>query len=140
MGGLDWDAFSLSLQLAAWTCVLLLPLAIPIARWLAWHRFRLRGFVEGLIALPLVLPPTVLGYYLLVAFSANSPLGSAYASLFDRTLPSASRACCWPRLFSTCRSRCNPCNGPSRPSPSFPQAGACQPCSIQGSSGPPVNS
>ena len=86
MGGLDWDAFSLSLQLAAWTCVLLLPLATPIARWLAWHRFRLRGFVEGLIALPLVLPPTVLGYYLLVAFSADSPLGGAYASLFGQTL------------------------------------------------------
>jgi len=86
MAGLDWEAFALSIELAAWTCVLLLPLATLIARWLAWHRFRLRGFVEGLIALPLVLPPTVLGYYLLVAFSGTSPLGSAYAGLFGQTL------------------------------------------------------
>jgi len=83
---LDWDAFSLSLELAAWTCTLLLPLATLIARWLAWHRFRLRGFIEGLIALPLVLPPTVLGYYLLVAFSGNSLLGGMYEDLFGQTL------------------------------------------------------
>jgi molybdate transport system permease protein len=83
---LDWAAFSLSLKLAAWTCALLLPLGILIARWLAWRRFRLRGFIEALIALPLVLPPTVLGYYLLVAFSGTSPLGNAYASLFGQTL------------------------------------------------------
>jgi molybdate transport system permease protein len=83
---MDWDAFSLSLELAAWTCALLLPLATLTARWLAWRRFRLRGFVEGLIALPLVLPPTVLGYYLLVAFSGTSPLGGAYEDLFGKTL------------------------------------------------------
>jgi molybdate transport system permease protein len=86
MAALDWDSFTLSLELAAWTCVLLLPLATLIARWLAWRQFRLRGFVEGLIALPLVLPPTVLGYYLLVAFSGSSPLGAAWERLFGQTL------------------------------------------------------
>jgi len=82
----DWDAFSLSLRLAAWTCLLLLPLALLIARALAWRRFLLRGFVEALIALPLVLPPTVLGYYLLIAFAGGSPLGAAFESLFGHPL------------------------------------------------------
>jgi molybdate transport system permease protein len=82
----EWDAFSLSLRLAAWTCLLLLPLALLIARTLAWRRFLLRGFVEALIALPLVLPPTVLGYYLLVAFAGGSPLGAAFESLFGQSL------------------------------------------------------
>jgi molybdate transport system permease protein len=82
----DWDAFSLSLRLAAWTCLLLLPLALLIARSLAWRRFALRGFVEALIALPLVLPPTVLGYYLLIAFAGGSPLGGAFESLFGHSL------------------------------------------------------
>ncbi len=83
---MDWDAFALSLRLAGWTSALLLPLAFAIARALAWRRFALRGFVEALIALPLVLPPTVLGFYLLMAFSGPSPLGGAFEALFDRTL------------------------------------------------------
>lgn len=83
---MDWDAFALSLRLAAWTCLLLLPLALLIARALAWRRFLLRGFVEALIALPLVLPPTVLGYYLLIAFAGGSPLGAAFGSLFGHSL------------------------------------------------------
>ena len=66
---MDWIAFSLSLQLAAWTVALLLPIAILIARLLAWGDFRGKSFAEALIMLPLVLPPTVLGFYLLVAFS-----------------------------------------------------------------------
>jgi len=82
----DWDAFSLSLRLAAWTCLLLLPLALLVARALAWHHFLLRGFVEALIALPLVLPPTVLGYYLLVAFAGGSPLGAAFEVLLGHSL------------------------------------------------------
>jgi len=83
---LDWEAFALSLRLAGWTCALLLPLALAIARALAWRRFPLRGFVEALIALPLVLPPTVLGFYLLVAFAGGSPLGAAFEALTGRTL------------------------------------------------------
>jgi molybdate transport system permease protein len=82
----DWDAFALSVRLAASTCVLLLPVAMLIARVLAWRRFLLRGFVEALIALPLVLPPTVLGYYLLVSFAGSSPLGTGFERLFGHSL------------------------------------------------------
>jgi len=82
----DWDAFSLSLRLAVWTCLLLLPLALLVARTLAWRRFLLRGFVEALIALPLVLPPTVLGYYLLIAIAGGSPLGAAFAAVSGHSL------------------------------------------------------
>jgi molybdate transport system permease protein len=83
---MDWTAFSLSLQLAAWTVALLLPIAILIARVLAWGDFRGKSFVEALIMLPLVLPPTVLGFYLLVAFSPQSGFGAFVQSLFGGKL------------------------------------------------------
>lgn len=57
-----------------------------MARALAWRRFGAKGFLEALIALPSVLPPTVLGYYLLTLFSEHSTLGSAYQSIFDAPL------------------------------------------------------
>ena len=79
---MDWTAFSLSLRLAVWTCVLLLPIAILIARTLAWGRFPLKSAVESLIMLPLVLPPTVLGFYLLSAFSPVSWFGALLKSIF----------------------------------------------------------
>jgi molybdate transport system permease protein len=83
---MDWAALRLSLALALWTSALLLPLAIVIARALAWRRFPGRGFVEALIALPLVLPPTVLGYYMLVAAGRASPLGQVYEAAFGAPL------------------------------------------------------
>ena len=83
---MDWTAFSLSLQLAAWTVALLLPIAILIARLLAWGRFPMKSALEALIMLPLVLPPTVLGFYLLVAFSPQSTLGAAIKALFGGQL------------------------------------------------------
>ena len=83
---MDWTAFSLSLLLAVWTCAFLLPLGIIIARTLAWGRFKGRGLIEALITLPLVLPPTVLGYYLLSAFSPDSTFGGLYAALFEQPL------------------------------------------------------
>jgi molybdate transport system permease protein len=83
---MDWTAFSLSLKLAVWTCVLLLPLAILIARALAWGRFPLKSVVESLIMLPLVLPPTVLGFYLLVAFSPQSAFGAFLKAVFGEPL------------------------------------------------------
>lgn len=64
----DLQAIALTLQLAAATTVVLLLLAAPIAWWLAQARSRWRGVVSALVALPLVLPPTVLGFYLLVSF------------------------------------------------------------------------
>jgi molybdate transport system permease protein len=83
---LDWPALRLSLQLALSTVLILLPVGIALGRWLAWSRFRGKGAVEAALALPLVLPPTVLGYYLLVGMGAQSPLGAAYASLVGRPL------------------------------------------------------
>jgi molybdate transport system permease protein len=83
---MDWTAFALSLQLAGWTVVLLLPLAVVIARALAWGRVPGKSAIEALIMLPLVLPPTVLGFYLLVAFSPQSVLGSLLKSVFGTSL------------------------------------------------------
>lgn len=83
---MDWTALGLSLRLAAWTVALLLPVGVLLGRFLARARFRGKSLVEAAVALPLVLPPTVLGYYLLVSFGARSPLGSLYASLAGRTL------------------------------------------------------
>jgi molybdate transport system permease protein len=83
---MDWPALRLSLQLAAATALILLPLGIVIARALAWRRFAGRRWVEAVLALPLVLPPTVLGFYLLVTFGAQSPLGRAFESLTGSTL------------------------------------------------------
>jgi len=72
---MDWSAFALSMQLAAWTVALLLPIAVVIARFLAWGRVPFKSGIEALIMLPLVLPPTVLGLYLLIAFSPQFAFG-----------------------------------------------------------------
>ena len=79
---MDWTAFALSLKLAFWTCVLILPIAIALARLLAWGRFPGKSVVESLVMLPLVLPPTVLGFYLLSAFSPVSWFGALLKSIF----------------------------------------------------------
>ncbi len=83
---MDWTALGLSLQLGVVTVALLLPVAFLLARWLAYGRFRGRGFVEALVALPLILPPTVVGFYLLVAFGRSSPLGALFESLAGHPL------------------------------------------------------
>jgi molybdate transport system permease protein len=83
---MDWSAFALSLQLGAATLALLLPAAIFLARTLAVRRFAGKGFVEAMVALPLVLPPTVLGFYLLVAFGARSPLGQIVGRITGQSL------------------------------------------------------
>lgn len=76
---MDGAAFALSIKLAVATCVALLVIAVPLGRWLAWRAGRSKGLVEALVALPLILPPTVLGYYLLVAFGQASPLGAFFS-------------------------------------------------------------
>lgn len=83
---MDWTALSLSLRLGVVTVVLLLPLAFLLARWLAFGRARGRGFVEALVALPLILPPTVVGFYLLVAFGRGTPFGAAAERLLGHPL------------------------------------------------------
>jgi len=83
---LNWIALDLSLKLAACTTVILLPIGIFVGRYLAWQSFRGKIFVEAALALPLVLPPTVLGFYMLVAFGGDSALGQMYQSLVGRSL------------------------------------------------------
>ncbi len=78
---MDWSAFALSLRLSLATTLILLVVAVLIAHALAWRRFPGRSVVEGIVALPLVLPPTVLGYYLLVLFSASSPAGRLFEGI-----------------------------------------------------------
>jgi molybdate transport system permease protein len=82
----DWTAFSLSLQLGVATLVVLLPLSLVLGRLIAFHRFVGRRVAESLIALPLVLPPTVLGFYLLRTMGARSSLGELFASMTGHTL------------------------------------------------------
>ncbi|MFT4787676.1 MAG: molybdate transport system permease protein [Paraglaciecola sp.] len=77
----DWAAISLTLKLAFLTVIVLLIIGLPLAWWLAKYKGVLKPFIEALIALPLVLPPTVLGFYLLTAFSPQSWLGQLWISL-----------------------------------------------------------
>lgn len=72
---LDWQPLFLTFRLAFITTLLLLVIAIPLAYWLAHTRSRLKPIIETLVSMPLVLPPTVLGFYLLLAFSPTSPVG-----------------------------------------------------------------
>ncbi len=83
---MDWTALFLSLELAAWTVAILLPVSILGGRLLAYRRFRGKGLVEALVMLPLVLPPTVFGFYLLLAFGQGSPLGAFWREAFGQPL------------------------------------------------------
>ncbi|SOD82632.1 molybdate ABC transporter permease subunit [Spirosoma fluviale] len=73
---IDWEPIWLTLRLASVTTILLLLIGVPLAGWLALSRFRLKPVVEALISLPLVLPPSVVGFYLLLTFSPTSWLGA----------------------------------------------------------------
>ncbi|HIA58833.1 MAG TPA: molybdate ABC transporter permease subunit [Gammaproteobacteria bacterium] len=73
----DFTAFTLTLKLAGVSTLILLCLGTPLAWWLSQTRIRGKSVVEALIALPLVLPPTVLGFYLLLALSPSGPIGSS---------------------------------------------------------------
>lgn len=83
---MDWTALKISLSLAAWASALLLPIGLLLGRWLAFTHLRGRGFVEATVALPLVLPPTVLGFYLLVLFSEHNPAGWLWRTLTNSGL------------------------------------------------------
>ncbi len=78
---MDWQALNVSLLLAGLTALLLTPVGVVIARKLAWSRFAGRNVIQALIALPLILPPTVLGFYLMVSLGELSPLGARYRDL-----------------------------------------------------------
>ena len=87
MGGSDVSAIRLTLELASVTTVLLLLLGTPLAWWLARTRSWLKGPVGAVVALPIVLPPTVIGFYLLVALGPQGPVGRLTQSLGLGTLP-----------------------------------------------------
>jgi len=83
---MDWPALTLSFRLGALTVLILLPLGVVVGRLLAFRQFRGKGFAQAVLALPLVLPPTVVGYYLLVAFGGDSPLGKGWETLLGHSL------------------------------------------------------
>lgn len=83
---MDWTALWLSMQLAGWTVAILLPVAVVLGRFLAIRQFRGKGLIEALIMLPLVLPPTVFGFYLLVAFGRDTPVGAVWQTVFGQQL------------------------------------------------------
>jgi molybdate transport system permease protein len=84
---MDWPAIRVSLRLAACTTLLLCAIGLPLAYWLAVSRRRWKFLVEAIVALPLVLPPTVLGFYVLLAIAPNGPIGRAADALFGARLP-----------------------------------------------------
>lgn len=81
-----WQALGLTLKLAAITTCVLGLLGLPLAHWLNTTRWRIAPIIETLVTLPVVLPPTVIGFYLLVGFSPNHPPGSWWASAFGTPL------------------------------------------------------
>lgn len=83
---MDWGAFNLSLQLAFYTVLLLMPIAILTARWLVTQPARRKAFIEALLIIPLILPPTVMGFFLLVSMNDAHALGKIWRSLFDESL------------------------------------------------------
>jgi molybdate transport system permease protein len=83
---IDWQTFRLTLELAFTVSIILLLLGLPIAYWIAFSRWRWKFLIEAVVALPIVLPPTVLGFYVLVALGPRSPLGRWWISLTGHTL------------------------------------------------------
>ena len=77
---MDWTAVALSVKLAALVSVLLLVIALPIAYWLTFRRTRWTFLAEAVVALPLVLPPTVLGFYVMLAIGSRSPIGRLWTA------------------------------------------------------------
>jgi molybdate transport system permease protein len=83
---MDWQAFALTIRLALLVAGILAVLGLPIAHWIAYSRWRWKFLIEAVVALPIVLPPTVLGFYVLVALGPHSPLGRWWQSLTGHTL------------------------------------------------------
>ncbi|KAA6436651.1 molybdate ABC transporter permease subunit [Dyadobacter flavalbus] len=83
---MDWQPLWLTFRLATITSLILLVLALPLAYWLAFGKFRARGIVEAVIGMPLVLPPSVIGFYLLLAFSPSYSFGAFIEKVFGLRL------------------------------------------------------
>jgi molybdate transport system permease protein len=84
---MDWQAIWLSVRLAVSTTLILLAVGMPLAYWLAFSPRRWKFLVEAVVALPLVLPPTVLGFYVLLSIGPRSPVGALYSKLTGGMLP-----------------------------------------------------
>ena len=83
---MDWQAFWLTVRLATLVAGILVLIGLPIAHWVAYSKWRWKFLAEAVIALPLVLPPTVLGLYVLIALGPRSPFGRWWQSLTGHTL------------------------------------------------------
>jgi molybdate transport system permease protein len=83
---MDWLAILLTLKLSSLVCVFLLLIGTPIAYWVTFSTWRWKFLIESVVALPIVLPPTVLGFYILVAIGSQSPIGRAWAAWFGHGL------------------------------------------------------
>src|SRR5436190_21413364 len=84
---MNWEALATTLKLAMTTSLILLVIALPLGYWVAFSKRRWKFFVEAVIALPLILPPTVLGFYVLIAMGPASPLGRFYETIAGHGLP-----------------------------------------------------
>ena len=83
---MDWQAFWLTIRLATVVSVVLVVLGMPVAYWITFSRWRWKFLAEAIVALPIVLPPTVLGFYVLVALGPRSPLGRWWQVLTGHSL------------------------------------------------------
>jgi molybdate transport system permease protein len=84
---MNWEALITSLELASITSIVLIVIALPLSYWVAFSKWRWKFIVEAIVALPLVLPPTVLGFYILVAMGPQGLLGRLYAAIAGHGLP-----------------------------------------------------
>lgn len=84
---MNWTAIWVTCKLASLTSMLLLVIGLPIAYWLTFSKWRWKFLIESVVALPLVLPPTVLGFYILVAIGPHSPFGRLYHDVVGQALP-----------------------------------------------------
>lgn len=83
---MDWQAFWLTIRLAVLVAAILAGIGMPLAYWLSYSRWRSKFLVETVVGLPIVLPPTVLGFYVLMALGPHSPLGRWWQGLTGHTL------------------------------------------------------
>jgi molybdate transport system permease protein len=83
---MDWQAFWLTIRLAVLVASVLVIIGVPVAYWITFSRWRWKFLAEALVALPIVIPPTVLGFYVLIALGPRSPLGRWWESLTGHTL------------------------------------------------------
>jgi molybdate transport system permease protein len=83
---MNWQAFELTIRLAVLVAAILLIIGLPVAYWIAFSQWRWKFLIEAVVALPIVLPPTVLGFYILIALGARSPFARCWQALTGHTL------------------------------------------------------